>query len=133
MSLTTAQVANKLFEYCKNDQHTKAYEELYSPDIVSIEPDGTPMNRVEWMDALKVKIENWEKGFEQMEMQDSYIDEPVVCGNHICMPMWFTATTPNGEMKMDELCVYEVKDGKIVREQFFYDTSGMWGGEEKEC
>jgi hypothetical protein len=25
-----------------------------------------------------------------------------------------------GRMKMDEIAVYEVKDGKIVKEQFFY-------------
>jgi hypothetical protein len=25
-----------------------------------------------------------------------------------------------GRMKMDEIVVYEVKDGKIVQEQFFY-------------
>jgi hypothetical protein len=26
----------------------------------------------------------------------------------------------SGRMKMDEIALYEVKDGKIVKEQFFY-------------
>ena len=25
-------------------------------------------------------------------------------------------------MQMDEMCLYQVRDGKIVREQFFYDA-----------
>jgi limonene-1,2-epoxide hydrolase len=28
--------------------------------------------------------------------------------------------TGMGRMQLDEICVYEVKDGKIVFEQFFY-------------
>jgi hypothetical protein len=35
--------------------------------------------------------------------------------------MSFDATFKGGgRTKMDEICVYEVKDGKIVKEQFFY-------------
>jgi ketosteroid isomerase-like protein len=34
-----------------------------------------------------------------------------------------TTHKPSGQRsKMSELAVYEVKDGKIVKEQFFYDT-----------
>jgi hypothetical protein len=27
-------------------------------------------------------------------------------------------------IKFEEICVYEVKEGKIVKEQFFYDEPG---------
>ena len=27
-----------------------------------------------------------------------------------------------GRMQMEEICLYQVKNGKIVREQFFYDV-----------
>ncbi len=130
MTLTTQQVAEKLVAYCRNDEHAKAYTELYSDDIISIEPDGLPMNRVEGREALKVKVENREKGFSQMEITEQYIHDPLVSKDHFCVSMGFEATTPNGTMSMHELCVYEVKDGKIVKEQFFYDSTGMWWGED---
>jgi hypothetical protein len=29
-----------------------------------------------------------------------------------------------GRVNMEEICVYQVKDGKVVREQFFYHMPG---------
>ena len=47
--------------------------------------------------------------------------EPLVGGNHISLAMGMDVSMKGmGRMKMDEVVVYEVKDGKIVKEQFFY-------------
>ena len=55
------------------------------------------------------------------EMHGGYSNEPQVAGNHFAVAMGMDVTMKGqGRTKMDEIAVYEVKDGKIVKEQFFY-------------
>jgi len=49
------------------------------------------------------------------------ISEPVVMGNHFTITMENDVTfKERGRMEIQETCVYEVSNGKIVREQFFF-------------
>jgi hypothetical protein len=55
------------------------------------------------------------------EMHGGYSSEPIVAGNHFAVAMGMEATMKGqGRSKMDEIALYEVKDGKIVKEQFFF-------------
>ena len=55
------------------------------------------------------------------EFHGAAIGDPIVSGNHFSCSMMMDATfKETGRERMDEICVYEVKDGKIVKEQFFY-------------
>jgi hypothetical protein len=55
------------------------------------------------------------------EMHGGYSSPPQVAGNHFSVAMGMDVTMKGqGRMKMDEIAVYEVKDGKITKEQFFY-------------
>jgi hypothetical protein len=55
------------------------------------------------------------------EMHGGYCGKPIVAGNHFSVAMGMDATMKGmGRVKMDEIAVYEVKDGKIVKEQFFF-------------
>jgi len=48
------------------------------------------------------------------------ISEPMVAGNTFAVTMRMDTTMKDKKrMDMTELCVYHVKDGKIVSEQFF--------------
>jgi hypothetical protein len=48
------------------------------------------------------------------------ISEPLVAGNSIAFRMEMDMTMKGkGRMKSPELCVYQVKDDKIVSEEFF--------------
>jgi len=45
---------------------------------------------------------------------------PLVTGNAIALALTMDVTMKGrGRVKLEELCAYEVKDGKIVLEQFF--------------
>jgi ketosteroid isomerase-like protein len=45
-----------------------------------------------------------------------------VLGNWVAITMTRDATMKGrGRVNMQEICVYQVRDGRIVREQFFYD------------
>ena len=74
---------------------------------------------VKGKDALKKKGEDFNNMVE--EMHGGYCSKPVVGGNFFSVAMGIDATYKGmGRMNMDEICVYEVKDGKIVKEQFFF-------------
>jgi hypothetical protein len=120
--MTTQEVANRFNELGQTGQYDKIQDELYAENAVSIEPEkahAMGMPDAEGLDAIREKG----KAFNAMveEMHGGYSTEPVVAGNHFCLAMGMDVTFKGtGRMKMDEIAVYEVKDGKIVKEHFFY-------------
>ena len=54
-------------------------------------------------------------------MHGGYCSEPVVGGSYFSVAMGMDCTMKGaGRMKMDEIAVFGVKEGKIVSEEFFY-------------
>lgn len=117
--MTTQEVADKLVAYCRNMQFEDAMKELYSPNIVSIEPKGAPAEVCEGMEAVVAKSMQFAEMTE--EMHGNAVSDPVVAENFFSCAMKMDITFKGGpRMSMEEVCVYEVVDGKIVREQFFF-------------
>lgn len=120
--MTTQEVANRFNELGQTGQYDKIQDELYAENAVSIEPEkalSMGMANAEGLDAIREKG----KAFNEMveEMHGGYSTEPVVAGNHFSIAMGMDVTMKGaGRVKMDEIAVYEVKDGKIVKEQFFF-------------
>lgn len=117
---TTQEVANQFHELAQTGQWDKIQAEMYSEDAESIEPPNSPgLVSVKGLDAIKKKGQQFNEMVE--EMHGGYSKEPIVAGNHFAVLMGMDVTMKGaGRMKMDEIAVYEVKDGKIVKEQFFY-------------
>ncbi len=45
---------------------------------------------------------------------------PLIAGNSFALTLAMDVTMKGrGRVKLEEVCVYEVKDGKVVSEQFF--------------
>ena len=118
--MTTQEVANRFNELAQTGQWNSIQEELYSENAVSIEPEHSPgFKTVEGMEAIKQKGKQFGEMVE--EMHGGYSNEPIVAGSHFALAMGMDVTMKGmGRTKMDEIAVYEVKDGKIVKEQFFY-------------
>ncbi|MBM1105452.1 nuclear transport factor 2 family protein [Aurantibacter crassamenti] len=119
--MDTKDVANKLVAWCKEGDFQSPYQELYSPNIVSIENDGTSEGgRVEGFEGIKQKGEWWAENF---EVHNTTVSEPTVAENWFAVKFEMDTThRPSGmRSTTSEIAVYEVKDGKIVKEQFFYD------------
>ena len=118
--MTTQEIANRLSELFKEGKWMEAQAELFSDDAKSIEPPyAQGMASVEGMDAIRKKGEDFSSMME--EMHGGYSGEPIVAGNHIAIAMGMDVTMKGaGRVKMDEIAVYEVKDGQIVKAQFFY-------------
>ena len=118
--MTTQEVADRLSQLFKEYKWNEAQDELFSDDAQSIEPPGSQgMETVQGIDAIKKKGEDFNNSVE--EMHGGYVSEPLVAGRYIAVAMGMDVTMKGaGRMKMDEIALYEVKDGKIVKEQFFY-------------
>ena len=120
--MTTLEVANKLVAYMRQGQMHQAQMELYADDIVCIEPEGGMAPPI-----TKGKEAVLEKGkqFGQMieERHGGETSDPIVGGDYFSVSMTLDATMKGmGRMLLEEICVYGVKNGKIVFEQFFFNT-----------
>ena len=120
--MTTKDVANRFNELAQTGQWGKIQEELYADNAVSIEPPHAAamgMSNAEGLEAIKQKGEAFNSMVE--EMHGGYSTEPVIAGNHFSVAMGMDITMKGmGRSKMDEIAVYEVRNGKIVKEQFFF-------------
>src|SRR5436190_22766033 len=118
--LTTQDIANRLNELFKENKWQEVQDELFSDDAESIEPPGSQgLPSVKGLEAIKKKGKDWENMIQ--EVHGGWAGEPIVAGNYIAIAMGVDATMKDGNrMKMDEIAVYEVKDGRIVKEKFFY-------------
>ena len=118
--MSTKDIANKLVEYCRTGQWERAQTELYAPNCVSIEPAGGPWPvKAEGMEAITAKAKQFDEMVE--EMYGIEVSDPLVFGNHFSCGMTMDVTYRGAPRnKSEEICVYEVADGKIVKEQFFY-------------
>jgi hypothetical protein len=120
VAMTIEEIAKRLVAYCREAKWETAQRELYADGAVSIEPYETPAFEKETK-GLQAIIEKGKK-FDAMvgEMHELKVSEPIVATNAFACTMLMDVTMKGQErMKMSELCVYEVKNGKIVAERFF--------------
>lgn len=118
--MTTQDIANRLYELCQQGQSETAHNELYAINATSTEANilGV-LQKVTGLESIKEKSKKFENMIE--EMHSSYTKEPQIFGNYIFMEMGLDVTMKDmGRMNMVEMCSYEVEDGKIISEQFYY-------------
>jgi len=117
---TTQEVANRFHQLAQAGLWQQIQDEMFSQDAESIEPEHSQgMKSVKGIEAIREKGKQFGEMVE--EMHGGYSAEPLVAGNHFAVASGMDVTMKGQpRMKMDEIAVYEVKDGKIVKEQFFY-------------
>lgn len=118
--MSIQEIAKRLAELCRKTEWENAQRELYAEDAVSIEPEATPAFEKETK-GLKAILEKGKK-FDQMveEYHEVSVSEPLIAPNSIAFVLNMDLTMKgNKRQKMSEICVYEVKNGKISSEQFF--------------
>jgi hypothetical protein len=119
--MTTQQVADRLAGFCRKGDFEKAQKELFADDAVSIEPQSTAgfEKETKGLDAILEKGKQFNSMME--EAHSVQISDPIVAGNAIAFSLDMDVTMKGrGRSTMSEICVYEVKDGKIISERFFW-------------
>ena len=118
--MTTQQIADRLVELCRQGQFETAQKELFAQDAVSKEAYASPAfaKETKGLEGILEKGKKWESMVKDYHGLD--VSQPLVAGNSFACTMHMDVTMKEqGRMDMTELCVYTVKDGKIVSEEFF--------------
>lgn len=120
--MTTQEVAKRYHELAQFGKNDQIINELYGEDLVSIEPENnsnvplTTNGLIEYRKKEKMFFEQIE------EFHGGFCSEPVVATFHFSCAMGMDVTYKgSGRKTKKEIGVFEVRDGKIVKEQWFYD------------
>jgi hypothetical protein len=120
-TMNAQEVATRLVQLCREGKNVEAINELYDDNAVSHEPEGSPAPSSKGKRAILDGTNQWYNSVQ--ELHSAYISDPLVSDNFFACTMKIDATyKEQGRNEMNELCVYGVNDGKIVSQQFFYNT-----------
>jgi len=122
--MTTQEIADQLVGFCRKGEYESAYA-LYADNAVSMEMEGIPNNVTTGKEQILNEFAQWSENIE--EMHGGEVGDPVVAGSHFVVPMTYDITFKDrGREQMEELCLYQVKDGQIVRASFHYELPEMF-------
>ncbi|MGC4102450.1 SnoaL-like domain-containing protein [Ferruginibacter sp.] len=118
--MTTQQIAVRFNELAQQEKWFDIQDEFFADNVISIEPPHAPhLKNAEGKGPVRQKGEAWVSKI--TALHGTYTTAPVVAGNHFSIGRGMDIEVEDiGRVKMDEVIVYEVKDGKIISEQFFY-------------
>ena len=119
-TLTTQEVTARFDELSRQEKWFEIQDELFADNVRSVDPPNSPYFKyAEGKSAVRKKGEDWVKRIEAVHR--TYTTDPVIAGNHFALGRDFDITVEGfGRIKIEEIMLYEVKDGQIVLEQFFY-------------
>ena len=118
--MTTQEVAARFHELSKQEKWFEIQDELFAENVKSMDPANSPyMGYAEGKDAVRKKGEKFVQKIEAFH--GAHTTEPVVGGNYFAVGREMDITVPGfGRIQINEVMLYEVKDGQIISEQFFY-------------
>ncbi len=118
--MTTQEVATRFNELAQQEKWFEIQEEFFADNVKSIEPANSPyMGYAEGKAAVRKKGEDFVKQITALHR--AYTSEPLVTGNHFTVVREVDITVQgHGRIQMNQIMLYEVKEGQIILEQFFY-------------
>ena len=123
--MSTIEVANQLVALCRQGKNDEAVSTLFADDAVSVEAVAMPGGSQEasGIAAIKGKGEWWRANH---EIHAASVTGPWPHGDRFVVGFQYDVTfKPTGQrMQMDEVGLFTIQDGKIVREEFFYTMGG---------
>ncbi len=123
--MSVSEIANDLVNLCRQGQFMEVIEKHYGDGIVSVEPVAMPGMPAEMsgIEAIKGKSQWW---IDNHEVHSAEVTGPYVGDDGFTVKFFMDITNkPSGQrMQMTEGALYFVSDGKIVREEFYYNAAG---------
>jgi len=120
--MTTQEVAQQLVHLCRQGKNQEAIQSLYHEDCKTIESMPDPQGKQEFQ-GMKTILERNQWWEDNHEVHSVKLEDPLVAPTHFAVHFKYDLTSkPMGNQRMDleEIGIYEVQDGKIVEERFFY-------------
>jgi hypothetical protein len=119
-TMTTSDVATRFNELAQQEKWFEIQDELFADDVSSIDPTDSPyFGYAEGKAQVRKKGEDFVKRIEAVH--SLHTSEPLVIGDHFAVGRSKDITVQgHGRIQIKEIMLYEVKNGQIVSEQFFY-------------
>jgi len=122
--MTTQEIGKRYVTLCQQGKGDVCLDELYAKNAVSIEaapPPGSAERMAKGLDAIKAKDKEWQASH---IIHSAEVAGPFPNDNRFGVHFVFDVTDkPSGKrMKMDEIGLFTIENGKITREEFFYPT-----------
>ena len=117
---TTREVAARFNELALQEKWFEIQDELFADNVRSIDPANSPyFGYAEGKVPVRKKGKDWVAKVKEVHRIST--TQPVIGGNHFAVGRGLEITAEGfGRIKIDEIMLYEMKDGQIVLEQFFY-------------
>jgi ketosteroid isomerase-like protein len=119
--MSVNEIANRYVALCKEAKFEQILDELFATDAVSVEAGAPPgMDPISsGLAAIKAKGEWWGNNH---EIHSAEVTGPYPNGDRFAVRFVLDVTNkPSGRrMQMDEIGLFTVENGKISREEFFY-------------
>jgi hypothetical protein len=110
-------------ELVKEHKHEECLDELFAKDAVSVEAAAPPgQDRTSrGLDAIRAKGKWWA---DNHTVHGEELDGPYPHDDRFAVHFRYDITfkPENRRFPMSEVGVFTVKDGKVVKEEFFYST-----------
>lgn len=122
MAMTAQQVAQQLVTYCQEGKNLESINTLYADDIVSVEAHAPPGGErtLEGIEAVRAKHDWWTNNH-TVHSAETYGPYPHGDDRFAVRFVYDLTQKQSGRrVTMDEVAVYTVARGKIVREEYFY-------------
>jgi len=121
--MTTQDVANRYCELAKQNKWTVILDELCAQDLVNKEPEHVIARGIQpitkGLENVKAKGEANREKIEEIHSQ--HCSEPLVAGIFFSVALSRDITFKGRpRMNLEEIAVFELKEGKIISEQFVY-------------
>ena len=119
--MTLKEIADDLVAGCREDRARANLDRLYAAYAVSVEAADMGQGReAAGLDAIKAKHDWWDAN---MEVQDATVTGPMLHGDDrfaVIFRMTAREKATGNVSEMEEVAIYTVADGRIVREEFYY-------------
>jgi ketosteroid isomerase-like protein len=123
--MSTLDVAKKLADLCRQGKNEEAVSTLFAENAVSVEAVAMPgaPQETKGLAGIKAKGKWWR---DNHEVHSASVTGPWPHGDRFVVGFQYDVTNkPSGQrMKMDEVGLFTLENGKIVREEFFYSMGG---------
>jgi hypothetical protein len=119
-TMTTQEVATRFNELAQQEKWFEIQDEFFADNVRSIDPANSPyFGYAEGKSHVRKKGEDFVKRIEAVH--SAHTTEPLAIGNHFTVGRSKDITVQgHGRIQINQIMLYEVKDGQIVLEQFFY-------------
>lgn len=120
--MTTQEIANNLVSKLSKGDFNGVYTDLFDYENVRhIEPQSPieAFRDLTGVEAIRRKDQAMGEGIAEASLPQ--VGEPIIKPNAIALPYKMSLKLKDGnDLTIDEIIVYEVQEGKIISEQFFY-------------